>query len=103
MAPYNLSEIHPLKRSSVDGGFDELNFPSKKRIPLTRHHSLRWRPQSIENASEVCQNQEAVQSILSRSIALALDVVGFRHAEPTALESFRAHVEACKPGLRFCG
>lgn len=36
-----------------------------------------------------------MQALLTRSITLALDAVGFQAAETTAIESFRTNVEEC--------
>lgn len=38
---------------------------------------------------------EAVQSMLTRSIGLALEAVGFEAAAPDAMEAFRVDVEEC--------
>ena len=96
MAPISFDEMQTLKRSSLEAGLDEREFPSKKRISFSHHHSLHWRPQAADLAAAVCPDHDAIQSLLSRSIALVLDVVGFKHAEPVAIESFRADVQACE-------
>lgn len=43
----------------------------------------------------IIQDDEAVQSMLTRSIGLALEAVGFEAAAPEAIESFRLNVEEC--------
>ena len=96
MAPISFDEIQTLKRSSLEAGLDEPEYPSQKRISFSRHHSVHWRPQATDLAAAVCPDHSAIQSLLSRCIALALDVVGFEHAEPVAIESFRADVQACE-------
>ena len=43
-----------------------------------------------------CADEIIIQSLLTRSVSLALEVVGFEFADPVAIESFRADVQECK-------
>lgn len=70
---------------------------AKKRCTgLVHHHRLKW---SLDRTGPLflpCQDEEVIQSLLTRSISLALEAVGFDAVDPVAIESFRAEVEECK-------
>lgn len=91
MAVYN---SHPLKRSSSIAQFDEPAAKKVNRGPV-RHHKPLWDLQREQRRNAIIQDEEAVQSMLTRSIGLALEAVGFKAAAPEAIESFRGDVEAC--------
>lgn len=61
----------------------------------SHHHVSRWNQQASRQSRLPIQDQDAVQFLLTRSIGLALDAVGFTGAEAIAVESFRAEVEEC--------
>ena len=84
----------PLKRSSTAAGFDAPN-PNKLRITSVHHHRLHWKQPQRKPHPCPSQNEEAVRSSLSRSIGLALRAIGFKYAEPVALDSFGSEVEEC--------
>lgn len=75
----------------------ELNIPNAKRLKHGHghHHIARWNPTASKNLESPVHNQDAMQFLLTRSIGLALDAVGFAGASPIAIESFRAEVEEC--------
>lgn len=92
-----LFDSPPLKRSSFDAGFDadfDAPMPKQRRHHI-QHHRIRWRQAVEGEAATTCQDNEAIQSLLSRSIGLALEAVGFERADPVAIESFRAAAEQC--------
>lgn len=91
MAPIGLHATHPLKRTASDAGYKEQT-RSKRRV----HHSLHWRQDTAGVSIAASQDDELIQSLLSRSIVLALQAVGFEQADPVAVESFRAEVEECR-------
>ena len=91
MAPVSLEVPHSLKRTATDAGHHE-PAPSKRRV----HHSIRWQQDTAGLSIATSQDDELIQSLLSRSIVLALEAVGFERADPVAIESFRAEVEECR-------
>ena len=84
-----------LKRSASAAGFHDLT-STKMRRTQTHLHKLRRRP--VESISQVhaFQDHTHSQTLLERSIALALEAVGFDAAEPLALQSFRMLAEECE-------
>ena len=83
----------PAKRSAP---YEPYGLPplKKQNRGQIRHHRLGWdfqRPQ----IKEPWQDEEAVQFMLTRSIGLALEAVGFEAAAPDAMEAFRVYVEEC--------
>ncbi|MCJ1471437.1 hypothetical protein MMC13_000076 [Lambiella insularis] len=86
MAPIESDEARPLKRTSTTAGFDA-------PIIALKHHSLHWQQKDAGLRSGICQDDEVLQTLLRRSIMLALDAVGFENADPIAIESFQAEVE----------
>ena len=97
MAPVTSDSLYALKRTSTEAGHDA-PAPSKHRIATSyHHHSLHWRQDlPAGTSSGVCQDEAVIQSLLVNSIVLALESIGFEHADPVALESFRAGAEECK-------
>ncbi|KAL8805037.1 MAG: hypothetical protein Q9223_005436 [Gallowayella weberi] len=82
----------PTKRSASAVDFD---IPTaKKRNLATSHHSSTARYSHGLKLEELAFNgNEEAELLLTRSIGLALEAVGFEAAEPLALESFRLAVE----------
>ena len=82
------------KRTSTAANFSE---PIVKRpqVRHVHHHELNWRAHVIEEHQLPSQEQEDVNALLTRSISLALESVGFEGAECLAIESFKAEVEEC--------
>lgn len=96
MAPITVSESGLIKRSMSDAGLEESFLVDTRPTKVPRHHLFNWK-QPLDNYHEyLYQNEEAIRSILTRSIVLALGAVGFAGTSPLALEAFRAHVEECK-------
>jgi hypothetical protein len=83
-----------VKRTSTEAGFD-VSVPGKQRLIHSYHHKLHWKQQVSGEAARICQHDAVIQLQLLRAISLALEAVGFEHADPVALESFRAEVEEC--------
>ena len=75
----------------------DLDAPPAKRqcSGLVHRHKLKWNLESSGPLFWLCQDEEITQSLLTRSISLALEAVGFVAADPVAIESFRAEVEEC--------
>lgn len=86
-----VDNVRSRKRNSTTANF-ELPSTKKQYFRHGRHHKLTWRP------DETIRHQlpaESAQTLLTRSIALALEAVGFQGADPVAIESFRAETEEC--------
>jgi len=98
MAPMAISESHSLKRTSSIAQFDE---PAAKKLNRgrVRHHKAAWDLQREQRYSAAILNDGDVQSLLTRSIGLALEAVGFEAAAPDAIDSFRGDVEECMRDL----
>ncbi|KAL8744654.1 MAG: hypothetical protein Q9190_003120 [Brigantiaea leucoxantha] len=94
MAPMAVDDGRSLKRSLSAA---EFAFPPAKKLNRgrSRHHKLTWDFGGLSQPFAPVQDEQIVQSMLTRSICLALDAVGFNASEPLALESFRAQVEEC--------
>lgn len=94
MAPIVIERASPLLRTSTTA---DLDVPAAKKqcSGLLRHHNLTWNPEKAKGLYSPCQDGEAIQSLLSRSICLALEAVGFKAADPVAIDSFRAEAEEC--------
>ena len=93
MAPMAI-DGHSFKRTSTAANF-ETPIAKKQNIGSLRHHKPSWDLSRSKRREISCQDDEAIQALLTRSITLALDAVGFEAAEPTAIESFRVNVEEC--------
>ena len=89
-----LSDNHSLKRTSSTAQFDE---PAAKKLNRghIRHHKASWDLQREQrhNGTALCDGD--AQTLLTRSIGLALEAVGFEAAAPEAMDSFRGDVEKC--------
>ncbi|KAI4106401.1 MAG: hypothetical protein L6R37_002199 [Teloschistes peruensis] len=87
-----LERDRAMKRSSSAVNFDLPDLKRRNLAPIRRHKITC----DIDggNASELAfHDAGAAETLLTRSIGLALDVVGFDAAEPLALESFRVAAE----------
>lgn len=93
MAPMAVYQSLPAKRPA---SFESIGVPPQKKQNRghIRHHQLNWDFQR-EQLKEPWQDEDAVQSMLTRSIGLALEAVGFEAAAPDAIEAFRVDVEEC--------
>lgn len=100
MAPMAVYQSLPAKRSAPS---DLLGLPPRKKqnCGQIRHHRPNWDPQR-QQLKEPWQDEEAVQSMLTRSIGLALEAVGFEAAAPDAMETFRIDVEECMRSYCNC-
>ena len=85
---------HPLKRTSSQALFDTPLAKRQDRGPV-RHHKARWDPQQALRCDALPQEEETAEVLLTRSISLALEAIGFEAVEPQALESFRMEVGEC--------
>ena len=95
-----VSQSIPAKRSATS---ELLGVPPRKKQNhgRIRHHRLKWDSQR-EQLKESWHNEEAVQFMLTRSIGLALEAVGFEAATPDAMEAFRVDVEECMRSCCIC-
>lgn len=93
MAPMAVYQSIPAKRSATS---ELIGLPPQKKrnCGQIRHHRPKWDSQR-EYLKEPWQDEEAVQFMLTRSIGLALEAVGFDAATPDAIEAFRVDVEEC--------
>ncbi|MCJ1468012.1 hypothetical protein MMC07_006638 [Pseudocyphellaria aurata] len=80
------------KRTSTTAEF-ETPVAKKQNFGPLRHHKPSWDLSRSGRLETPCQDELAMQALLTRSITLALDAVGFEAAESTAIESFRVSVE----------
>lgn len=87
-----------LKRSSPSDF--ELTPPAKRQDRRKRHHALRYSQLPHQDTASISQDESIVPTLLSRSVSLALGAVGFKGADPVAVESFRAQAEECKPTIK---
>ena len=97
MAPMAVYNSHSLKRTST-ADFDTPPAKKLNRGPI-RHHKLTWETQRKQRLNSSWQDEESIQFLLTRSIGLALEAVGFEASDPDAIESFRGDVEEC---MRIC-
>lgn len=104
MAPMALDNLRPTKRLSSVAGFED-HIISKRRQGLPVHHQIAHGTDGASITIEAVLDDNVAESLLTRSISLALDVVGFDASEPLALDSFRVGVEECTrfslSGCRF--
>ncbi|KAL8966659.1 MAG: hypothetical protein Q9197_005862 [Variospora fuerteventurae] len=87
-----LENPRPTKRLSSVAGFDD-HVISKRRQGLAIHHQITHGIDGACTTNEAALDNNVAESLLTRSISLALDVVGFDASEPLALDSFRMGVE----------
>ena len=66
-----------------------------------RHHQPNWDSQRAQ-LKELWHDEKDVQFMLTRSIGLALEAVGFEAAAPDAMEAFRLDVEECMSSYYNC-
>lgn len=71
--------------------------PASKRIKRShfRYRRSKYDIQRVQRQDARIQDEKRVQDMLTRSITLALEAVGFDGAEPEAVESFRLEIEEC--------
>jgi hypothetical protein len=74
--------------------FDSPKLDDKRRQHYVHHHSFQPFQAEIMNLS-IVMDQESIDHLVRRSIALVLRHDGFTSADPVAMESFRALVEEC--------
>lgn len=100
MAPMAVYQSLPVKRSASSASFEPFGLPphKKQNRGQIRHHQSKWDFQR-EQLKEPWQDVKAIQSMLTRSIGLALEAVGFKAAAPDAMEAFRLEVEECMKDL----
>ena len=99
MTPMPIDDMKFLKRNSTTANLDT---PVAKKLnygPL-RHHKPLWLNTQAERDRAAPLDAESFDCLLERSIALALEAVGFADAEPRALESFREATEECRETIR---
>lgn len=100
MAPMAIEGLsYSSKRTSTTAEF-ETPVAKKQNFGPLRHHKPSWDLNRSWRLETPCQDEEAMQALLTRSITLALDAVGFKAAETTAIESFRTNVEECAISFR---
>lgn len=93
MAPMAIDQPS-LKRSSTTADL-ETPLAKKQNLGNLRHHQPTWDLCRLREQGP-CLEQDSVHSLLTRSIALALNAVGFEAAEPLAIESFGAEAQECR-------
>ncbi|KAI4245500.1 MAG: hypothetical protein LQ352_006564 [Teloschistes flavicans] len=81
-----------MKRSSSTANFDSPDSKKRNLAPI-RRHKITWDFDGGKPSEDTFHDTSAVEALLTRSIGLALDVIGFDAAEPLALESFRLVAE----------
>ena len=71
--------------------------PASKKIKRShvRYHKAKYDLQRAQRQDASIQDERRVQDMLTRSICLALEAVGFGAAEKEAVESFRLDTEEC--------
>ena len=89
-----------LKRTSSHAGFNDSSQVKLRRTQI-HHHSLRHKSKAGNGQTAALQDYAQAQELLDRSIALALQAVGFQAVEPLALQSFRGLVEECELSLQI--
>lgn len=93
MAPMAIDQSL-LKRSSTTADL-EMPLAKKQNLGNLRHHQPTWDLCRLREPVP-CLEEDSVHSLLTRSIALALNAVGFEAAEPLAIESFGAEAQECR-------
>lgn len=94
MAPMAIDQPS-LKRTSTTADF-KTPLAKKQNLGNLRHHQPTWDLCRLRKLGSPCLEEELVHSLLTRSIALALNAVGFEAAEPLAIESFGAEAQECR-------
>ncbi|KAL9128962.1 MAG: hypothetical protein Q9217_002478 [Psora testacea] len=85
-------EPHPLKRTVSAAQF-ESPAPKKLQRGQVLHHKAVWDAQPNWRRYASLQGEETADTLLRRSISLALEAVGFQAVEAGALESFHTDVK----------
>ena len=99
MAPMAIHEPS-LKRTASQAQFD-IPAAKKQFLGVTKHHKAIWDSQSDYRRNAEFQNRKLAEDLLTRSITLALEAVGFQAAEHRALDSFRMQVQECMPPVHI--
>lgn len=95
MAPIPSNDMTSLKRNSTTANFDAPAAKKQNRGSI-RHHRPFWPPTQAIRDQTAPQDGESVDTLLERSIVLALEAVGFAGADACALQAFRLEVEECR-------
>ena len=71
--------------------------PASKKVKRShvRYNKAKYDLQRAQRQEASIQDERRVQDMLTRSISLALEAVGFEAAETEAVESFRLDTEEC--------
>lgn len=93
----------PLKRSSSAAGLDN-QFATKRQQGTSGYQEIAPSINGTRSGESIALDDEVAETLLRRSISLALNVVGFEASETLALESFRVAVEECmgSPHMKDC-
>ncbi len=83
-----------IKRSASMNDFD-LPFVKKRNLVASHRLIIDENPPGLSSQDVTFNGDSQVELLLTRSIGLALEAVGFEASEPLALESFRLVVEEC--------
>lgn len=94
MAPMAI-DLPSLKRTATTADL-EPSVAKKQNLGHLRHHRPTWDLNRLRKLDPPCLEEDSVHSLLTRSIALALNAVGFEAAEPLAIESFGAEAHECR-------
>ncbi|KAL8907025.1 MAG: hypothetical protein Q9171_006028 [Xanthocarpia ochracea] len=82
----------PIKRSASPNDFDLLH-AKKRNLVASQRLIIDDKPLGLSSQDVTFNGDSQVEFLLTRSIGLALEAVGFGASEPLALESFRLVVE----------
>ena len=93
--PFLIPSSLAMKRTSTDAGLDTPG-SMKERRRYHHHHELSWRQKIDDARSPAFQDNDSYDKQLLRAISLVLSAVGFEHADPTAMESFRMITQECE-------
>lgn len=94
MAPMSI-DPPSLKRTSTTAGL-KTPVAKKQNLGNLRHHQPTWDLCRLRKLGPPYLEEDLVHFLLTRSIALALNAVGFEAAEPIAIESFAAEAQECR-------
>ena len=87
-------EPHSLKRTASQANFDNPSAKKQNLGPL-KHHTAQWDVQKEYRKDGRWQDSQTAGDLLTHSITLALEAVGFSAADSAALQVFRVEVEEC--------
>ncbi|KZF18939.1 hypothetical protein L228DRAFT_251468 [Xylona heveae TC161] len=86
------TEVIPLKRSSSEAQNEDFG-DSTKRRRYFHHHTIQHKQTQPADAAAVPQDESVIDALLTRSIGVVLETVGFAGADSVAIESFRLEVD----------